>query len=102
METVVTMNQPSRSYPPYRWYNFILNIVSIVLYVFDVGSDISLCVRYWNQSETTYAALTLLFIAAPWLVLAVTMVFSRKMREATCYKRIVMILLATTPIGPMM
>ena len=102
METVIMMDEPSRTYPPYRWYHLILNIVSIILYVFDVGSDISLCVRYWNQSETTYAALTLLFIAAPWLVLAVTMVFSRKMREATCYKRIVMILLATTPIGPMM
>lgn len=48
----------------YVW-GFIFNIVSIVTYVMDVGSDVSLAIRYYLGAHWRWFALTIAFVILP-------------------------------------
>ena len=58
--------QTPTSSPSFRWYDLLLTILSIGLYLFDIGTDINLCVTYHREYRVyLYFELTLAFIIAP-------------------------------------
>ena len=48
---------------------FLSLVFSAFLYVFDVGSDIALAVRYFIDEHYNWAICTTVFVAVPWILL---------------------------------
>ncbi|XP_029955897.1 XK-related protein 9 [Salarias fasciatus] len=66
----MTMLQSDNQYSKLRW---LLTIVGLVLYAADIGTDIRLAVRYFQEQHYVWCGLTLMFILVG---LVVTQIFS--------------------------
>ena len=66
---VVTESLDKNVYPvPFRWYQFLFGVLGIIVYVFDVGSDIILAFQYQEIEMWTAFILSTTFIVFPFLV----------------------------------
>jgi len=53
----------------YSNYEVVLTVMSILSYIFDVGSDIYVAIVYYRDGDTWWFALTVLFIVVPSLII---------------------------------
>ncbi|CAG2110455.1 unnamed protein product [Medioppia subpectinata] len=58
---------------PFTITNIVLTISSIVVYIWDVGSDVKLATHHYFNKHYWYCGLTLLFVVLPSLVMAAYM-----------------------------
>lgn len=66
---VVTENLDKNVYPvPFRWYQLLFGVLGIIVYIYDVGSDILLAYQYQEMEMWTAFILSTTFIVFPFLV----------------------------------